>query len=472
MKRKTKIVCTIGPAIDNKEMLRKMIDAGMNVARLNFSHANHKEHGNRIKMIREVAKQSNRFVGILADTKGPEIRTGKFENGIAIFKKGDTVEVLKENVLGNKKRFHIDCKELYDDIKVGDYLLIDDGKMKLTVLEVGNSKLLCEINNSGSIKTKKGVNVPNVKISMPFISKVDYADIVFSAENNVDMMALSFVRSKEDVLEVRKILKKVGKEKIELIAKIENQEGVDNLVSILEVSDGVMVARGDLGVEVSTQLVPLYQKKIIRIANEMGKPVITATHMLESMMYSPRPTRAEASDVANAILDGSDAIMLSGESAAGEYPVESVLTMDTIAKAIEDSIPYRERLKQAIAHSSQTINDAIGIAVSQTALSLPKAEVIVAFTETGGTAKRMCKFRPSVPIIAVTDNIETCQRLTYYWGVHAAMRDIVTDYAVYDKVAIEVAKDYGFESGTTIIMTSGWAQHHGSTNTLRIISIP
>lgn len=472
MKRKTKIVCTIGPAIDNEGMLKKMIDAGMNVARLNFSHANHKEHGNRIKMIRKVAKDNNRFIGILADTKGPEIRTGKFENGIATFKKGDKVEVLKEKVLGNKKRFHIDCAELYDDIKVGDYILIDDGKVKLTVLENNGSKLLCNIDNSGSIKTKKGVNVPNVKLSMPFVSAVDYADIVFSAEKNVDMMALSFVRRKEDVLEVREILKKIGKEAIELIAKIENQEGMDNLISILEVSDGLMVARGDLGVEVSTQLVPLYQKKIIKAANEMGKPVITATHMLESMMYSPRPTRAEASDVANAILDGSDAIMLSGESAAGEYPVESVLTMDTIAKAIEDSIPYEDRLKQAIAHSSQTINDAIGIAASQTALSLPKAEVIVAFTETGGTAKRMCKYRPSVPIIAVTDSIKTCQKLTYYWGVHAAMRDIVTDYSVYDKVAIEVAIDYGFESGTTIIMTSGWAQQHGSTNTLRIISIP
>lgn len=472
MKRKTKIVCTVGPSIDTPEMIDKMIDAGMNVARLNYSHADHVEHGRRIDMIREVAKNKNRYIGIMADTKGPEIRTGQFENGIATYKKGDKVEVLKEPVLGTRERFHIDCKELFDDIQVGDYLLIDDGKMKLTVLEAANDKLVCEINNSGSIRTKKGVNVPNAKLSMPFVSSKDYDDIVFSAEKGVDMIALSFVRRKEDVLEIREILKKAGKPKIELIAKIENQEGVDNLESILEVSDGVMVARGDLGVEVSTELVPLYQKRIIKMANAMGKPVITATHMLESMVYSPRPTRAEASDVANAILDGSDAIMLSGESAAGEYPVEAVLTMDTIAKAIEDSIPYGERLQRAIQTSQQTVNDAIGIAVSQTALALPKAEVIIAFTETGGTAKRMCKFRPSVPIIAVTDSIDTCQKLSYYWGVFAALKSIVTDFSVSDKTAIEVAKEFGFQSGTTLIITSGWAQKHGSTNTLRIIDIP
>jgi pyruvate kinase len=472
MKRKTKIVCTIGPSIESEEMIGKMIDAGMNVARLNYSHADQEEHGRRIDLIRKIAKEKKRFIGILADTKGPEIRTGKFENGIATFKKGDIVEVHKNPILGNRERFHIDCKELFDDIKPGHYLLIDDGKMKLTVLENTKDVLTCEINNSGSIKTKKGVNVPNVKLSMPFVSNKDRDDIIFSANKGVDMIALSFVRRKEDVLEVREILKEAGNPTIEIIAKIENQEGYDNLESILEVSDGVMVARGDLGVEVSTSLVPLYQKRIIDKANEMGKPVITATHMLESMMYSPRPTRAEASDVANAILDGSDAIMLSGESAAGEYPIEAVLVMDTIAKAIEDHINYNDKLQRAIKMSSQTVNDAIGIAVSQTALALPKAEVIIAFTETGGTARRMVKFKPSVPIIAVTDNIVTCQKLTYYWGVFTALRPNVTDYAVYDKVAIDVAKDFGFESGTTIIITSGWAQKHGSTNTLRIITIP
>ncbi|MCK9235034.1 MAG: pyruvate kinase [Acholeplasmataceae bacterium] len=472
MIRKTKIICTIGPATESAEMISKIIDAGMNVARMNFSHADHDEHLRRIETIRQVAKEKGRYIGILADTKGPEIRTGLFENGQAQFRTGDIVEIHRDMIMGNSKRFHIDCDELYDDVVKGDFILIDDGKIKLSVIENKNGVMLAEVLNSGVIKSRKGVNVPTVKLSMPFISQKDYDDIVFAANHDIDMFALSFVRRKEDVLEVRKILEEVGKPNIELISKIESQEGVDNLDEILEVSDGIMVARGDLGVEVSTQLVPLYQKRIIRRANEMGKPVITATHMLESMVTSPRPTRAESSDVANAILDGSDAIMLSGETAAGEYPIESVLTMDTIAKAIESSIPYAEILERNIKTSQQTINDAIGIAVSQTALSLPKAELVIAFTETGGTAKRICKFRPAVPIIAITDSLETAHKLTYYWGVFSALRNIVTDYSLYDKVAIDVARDFGYRSGTTLIITSGWAQQHGSTNTLRIIEIP
>ena len=471
MKRKTKIVCTIGPAIENEEMIEKMINAGMNVARLNFSHANHEEHLNRIKMVRKVSEKLHRYVGLMADTKGPEIRTGIFENGIAAFKKGQQVYITKEEVLGNSERFHISTPELFVDIKVGDYLLIDDGKIRLDVLEVKPDILRCEVRNSGNIKSRKGVNVPNVKLSMPFISKKDDDDIRFAAINGCDMIAASFVRRADDVLAIRQILKELNREEVEIIAKIENQEGYDNLDSILTVADGVMVARGDLGVEVSTALVPIYQKKIIQKANEFGKPVITATHMLESMMANPRPTRAEASDVANAILDGSDAIMLSGESAAGDYPVESVTTMVTIAKAIEEIVPYDEKLQRSIKTSQKTYNDAIGIAVAQTALTLPSVVAIIAFTETGGTAKRICKFRPSVPIIAVTDSIETCTRLSYYWGVSPTIRDNVTDYAQYNKTAIEVAKDFGFKPGDSIILTSGWGQMHGTTNSMRIIEI-
>lgn len=471
MKRKTKIVCTIGPAIDSYEMIKKIINAGMNVGRLNFSHGNPEEHRKRIEMIRNTAKEVNRYIGIMADTKGPEIRTGMFEEGKAEFKTGDHVRILKEEIMGNREAFHISSPELFDDIEVGDFLLIDDGKMRLTVIKKSVGEFTCVINNSGVIKSRKGVNVPNVKLSMPFISKKDDEDIRFACHNKVDMIALSFVRRKEDVLAVREILKQENSENIELIAKIENQEGVDNINSILEVADGIMVARGDLGVEVSTQLVPIYQKKLIQKANEVGKPVITATHMLESMMASPRPTRAEASDVANAILDGSDAIMLSGETAAGEYPIEAVLTMDTIAKTVEDIIPYEERLQKAIKSSHQTTNDAIGIAVSQTVLTLPKAEVIIAFTETGGTAKRMCKFRPGVPIIAITDSVETCQRLSYYWGVFATIGENITDLRYHDELAIRVAKDFGFKKGATLVITSGWGQKHGSTNTMRIIDI-
>jgi pyruvate kinase len=471
MKRKTKIVCTVGPAIDSDEMIERMINAGMNVARLNFSHANFEEHGARIDMIRRVSTKLNRYIGVLLDTKGPEIRTGVFEGGKASFIKGDIVNVVKEEVVGTQERFHVSCPELFDDIKIGDYLLIDDGKMRLDVLETDGQTIKCLVKNTGIIKTKKGVNVPNVKLSMPFISKKDEADIRFGVERNVDMIAASFVRRADDVLAIRQILKDAGKPEIEIIAKIENQEGYDNIESILEVADGVMVARGDLGVEVSTELVPIYQKKIIQKANEFGKPVITATHMLETMMTNPRPTRAEASDVANAILDGTDAIMLSGESAAGEYPVESVQTMDRIAKVIEDIIPYDEKLAKSIKTSQSTINDAIGIAVTQAAITLKDVKAVIAFTETGGTAKRICKFRPPVPIIAITDNIDTCRRLSYYCGVSSIIRDGVTDISSYNEVATEVAKEFGFKIGDRIIITSGWGQQHGSTNNMRIVEV-
>lgn len=471
MKRKTKIVCTIGPASDNEEILEKMILAGMNVARLNFSHADYEEHLARIQMIRKISARLNRFVGIMVDTKGPEIRTGIFSDGKVSFSKGDIVEIVKEEVVGNHERFHISCPEMFADIRTGDYLLIDDGKMRLDVLDNSGDSLKCLVKNSGVIKSKKGVNIPNVHVNMPFISLKDDADLRFAAAHDVDLIAASFVRNADDVMGIRNILNEVGKENIEIIAKIENQEGYDNLESILQVADGIMVARGDLGVEVSTEMVPIYQKKIIQKANEFGKPVITATHMLETMMTSPRPTRAEASDVANAILDGSDAIMLSGESAAGEYPVESVQTMDRIAQAIEEIIPYEEKLQRSIKTSQKTVNDAIGIAVAQTALTIPDVKAVVAFTETGGSAKRICKFRPCVPIIAITDSIQTCRRLSYYCGVTPTYREEVTDINLFNTVATEVAKNFGFKSGDTIIITSGWGQKHGTTNNMRIIKL-
>ena len=460
MKRKTKIVCTVGPAIDNEEMLEKMFDAGMNVARLNFSHANYEEHGARIKMIRKVAKKVNKFIGIMSDTKGPEIRTGVFEDGKVFFNKGDEVTLVREEVVGNKEKFHIACPEL-----------IDDGKMRLDVVDVKDGSIKAVVKNPGAIKSRKGVNVPNVKLSMPFVSEKDRADLIFSCEMGVDLIAASFVRRPADILEIREILNANGGERIEIIAKIENQEGFNNIEEILKVADGVMVARGDLGVEVNTEYVPIYQKKIIAKANELGKPVITATHMLETMMTNPRPTRAEASDVANAILDGTDAVMLSGESAAGEYPIESVQTMNRIAETIEEIFPYADRLQKSIQSSQSTINDAIGIATSQSALTLKNVAAVIAFTETGGTAKRICKFRPNVPIIAITDNIDTCTRLSYYWGVTSVIRDTVTDISQFNPIANEVAKEFGIAPGQTIIITSGWGQQHGSTNNMRIIEV-
>lgn len=471
MIRKTKIVCTVGPAIDSPEMIEKMILAGMNVARLNFSHGNREEHTARINMIRETAKKLGKHVGILADTKGPEIRTGDFENGGVDYKKGDIIKVFKNGVLGNKEGFYITVPELFEDVTIGDYLLVDDGKVRLNVIENKKDHLVVEVMNNGKIKNKKGVNTPGVHVSMPFVSKKDSEDIAFAVEMDVDMIALSFVRTPEDVKSIRSILNFLNGNNIEIISKIESQEAVDAIDEILEVSDGVMVARGDLGVEVSTQMVPVYQKLIIKKANEMGKPVITATHMLESMTSSPRPTRAEASDVANAVLDGTDAIMLSGESAAGEYPVEAVLTMVNISQAIEPIINYEERLDKAIASSQLTVNDAIGMSVSQCCLTLPDVKAVIAFTETGGTPKRLCKFRPNVPIIAITNRPKTCTKLSYYWGVYPVLRTDYSDFLSYDRIAIEVAKEMGLKANDKIIITSGFAQQHGSTNTIRIIEI-
>lgn len=469
--RKTKIVCTIGPAIENEVMLLKMFDAGMNVARLNFSHGSHEEALTRINLIRNASVIAAKHIGIMLDTKGPEIRVGNFENGSCSYSKGDIVTLYKEEIMGNKNGFYVNCKEFFDDIKVNDELLIDDGKIALVVIDKKTDEIKCEFKNSGVIKNKKGINVPGVSLSMPFISERDYNDIVFGIKHGVDLIALSFVRRAEDVLEVRKLLKELNAHKVEIISKIENQEALDNIDSILDVSDGIMVARGDLGVEVATEMVPVYQKQIIKKANRLGKPVITATHMMESMIESPRPTRAEASDVANAILDGSDAIMLSGESAIGKYPIESVKYMDKIARVVESTIDYEAQLLDNQKFNSHTLNDAIGACISQVCVTLDQVEAIFAFTETGGTAKRICKFRPSAPIIACTDTTATCRRLSYYWGVHPVVTEYVNDVDKSDEIAQIVAKNLKLKIGSNIILTNGFGQKHGVTNTIRIIEV-
>ncbi len=470
--RRTKIICTIGPASESPAMLKKLAAAGMDICRLNFSHGDYQEHGNKIINIREVEKECGYCLAIMLDTKGPEIRCGDFETGVAEFKKGDEVTIVKEEVLGNKERFHIQCPELFDDIEIDDYLLVDDGKVRLTILAVDKGvSALCRVENSGPIKNRKGINVPNVKLSMPFISGKDDSDIRFGCTQNVDYIAASFVRRAQDVLDVRKILLEEGKKSIKIIAKIENQEGYDNLEEILEVSDSIMVARGDLGVEISTALVPLYQKKIIAKANEFGKPVITATHMLESMITFPRPTRAEASDVANAILDGSDAIMLSGESATGEYPVEAVQTMATIALASEEIIDFREVLNHQIISSQSTIQDAIGISVANACLTLSKVKAIVAFTQGGSTARRISKFRPKVPILAVTFTQETYHNLAVHWGVKAILSTVQNNMHNDDELASKVALENGCQRGDLIIITAGYPTGEGTANMMKIIEV-
>ena len=468
---KTKIVCTIGPASESPEMLGRLMDAGMNVARLNFSHGDYKEHGKRISNIRNVSRKKNKNVSIMLDTKGPEIRTGLFENDGIMLKKGDMIRIVREDVLGNNERFTLRCKEVFDDVKEGNLVLIDDGKMRLQVVSVEHDGFTCVVITNGPIKNNKGVNIPDVKLTMPFLSEKDIADITFGIEEDVDLLSLSFVRRKEDIEEVRSLVKKLGKPNMTIMTKIENKEAVNSLEEIIEASDAVMVARGDLAVETEPEMVPLYQKKIIKICNQLGKPVVTATHMLDSMCNNPTPTRAEASDVANAILDGTDAIMLSGESAAGDYPIESVQMMVKIAKSTEPIIPYRERLDKAISNRERTITDAICISVVEGTLNLDNVSAIIAFTETGGTAKRISKYRPNVPIIACTESDEVLKKLTYYWGVIPMYVENIRNIAKYDAVALEVARRRNLPKNSKIIITSGMGGTIGGTNTIRVIEV-
>ncbi len=468
--RQTKIVCTIGPASESKEMLANLAHAGMNIARLNFSHGDHEEQLRRIERIREVSNETGHNIAILLDTKGPEIRLGTFKNGREEYVKGEIVKVVKEKIEGTHERFHIQCPELFNDIKPGNYILVNDGKQKLTVLENNGEELTCRVEVTGTLSSKKGCNVPGVKLSMPFISEKDASDIRFGCKHNVDFIAASFVRRAEDVIQIRNILIQEGKKYIQIIAKIENQEGFDNLEAILSVADGVMVARGDLGVEVETAYVPIYQKQIIKMANRFGKPVITATHMLDSMTANPRCTRAEASDVANAIMDGSDAVMLSAETAAGDYPIEAVQTMDKIALAVEKILPYRENLDQAKLTSHKTIQDAIGISISDATLTLEIAAIVV-FTQGGTTARRVSKFRPCVPILAVTFSEETQRRLQAFWGVHAIYSDIQNDMTNDDELASIIAKGYGCKPGQLIIISAGYPTGEGSANMMKIVKV-
>lgn len=470
MDKKTKIVCTIGPASESKEVLTKLVNEGMNIARLNFSHGSYEEHGNRIKLIREVAKETGKPIGILLDTKGPEIRLGDFENGGCEFKEGDIVRIVKEEVLGNHERFTIRCPEVFNDVKSGDYILMDDGKMKVTIQEVSGGEMTVRVENPHFLKSRKGCNLPGIILSMPFISEKDEADIRFGCRQDIDYIAASFTRRKEDVLNLRKILIDEKKDAIQIIPKIENQEGFDNLREILDVSDGVMVARGDLGVDVSLELVPIYQKRIIRVANELGKPVITATHMLESMQTNPRPTRAEASDVANAIMDGTDGIMLSGESAAGNYPVEAVQTMHKIAVAIEPMIDYKQRLKDAVSSSERSLNDAIGISAADTALAID-IKCIIAFTQSGTTARRISRFRPVAPIIGVCFDEVTQRAMLPIFGVDPYVSDIQNTKENDIDLARNIALMKGYKHGDYAIVVAGYPVGQGSTNMMRIIQL-
>ncbi len=468
--KQTKIVCTLGPSSNNYETILAMANAGMNVVRLNFSHGEHKDHLANIELVRKVEKENGLNLGILLDTKGPEIRLGDFENGEETYQKGEIVTLCKEKIMGSHDRVTIKCPELFSDVKEGNVILVNDGKQQLKIIEKSSDELKCEVQVNGILASRKGCNVPGVKLTMPFISEKDDADLRFGCEQNVDFIAASFVRRADDVLRIRKILAEMGKPSIQIIAKIENQEGFDNIDEILDVADGVMVARGDLGVEVSPDRVPIYQKLIIKKANQYGKPVITATHMLDSMTKNPRCTRAEASDVANAVLDGSDAVMLSAESAAGDYPVEAVKTMASICETAEDIFPFREHLETMKQYKHDTIQDAIGIAVSDASLTLPVGAVVV-FTQGGTTAKVISKYRPACPTYAVTFNKQTQHALETYAGVTPVISRVQNDLTNDDELASAVCKAFGHKPGELVVISAGYPTGEGSANMMKIITI-
>lgn len=469
--RKTKIVCTIGPASESVDKLVQLIEAGMNVSRLNFSHGNHEEHAARIKNIREAAEKTGKKVGILLDTKGPEIRTNDMENGAIELTTGQECIVSMTEVLGTAEKFSVTYDQLIDDVHPGAKILLDDGLIGLEVISIdkSNNEIKTRVLNSGTLKNKKGVNVPGVSVNLPGITEKDAKDILFGVEQGVDFIAASFVRRATDVLEIRQLLEENNGSHIQIIPKIENQEGVDNINEILEVSDGLMVARGDLGVEIPAEEVPLVQKELIKKCNTLGKPVITATQMLDSMQRNPRPTRAEASDVANAIFDGTDAIMLSGETAAGQYPVEAVQTMHNIASRAEQALDHKELLSARSKDTEHNITDAIGQSVAHTALNL-EVNAIITPTESGHTARMISKYRPKAPIIAATSNDHVLRRLALVWGVYPQLGQKAETTDEMLAIAVEESVNSGLVShGDLVVITAGVpVGEAGTTNLMKI----
>lgn len=466
--KKTKIVATIGPATDEK-VLRQLFKEGLNVVRLNFSHGNHEEHKARIDTVKKLREEMNLPIGIMIDTKGPEIRLGKLKEDI-ILGDGDTFTLTTRELIGDQTMVSVSYSGLARDVKEEDRILIDDGLVELEVEKIENDEdIVCRVINGGSIKDHKGVNVPNVSINLPAITQKDIADIKFGIENDVDFVAASFIRKAEDVLEIRKILEENGGEDIDIISKIENQEGVNNIEEIIETSDGIMVARGDLGVEIQPEEIPLIQKDIIGKCNLASKPVITATQMLDSMIRNPRPTRAEVADVANAILDGSDSIMLSGETAMGKYPVESVKTMYKIAIKIEESLDYKEILESKSYAKDISTTHAISRATCTTAEDL-EANAIVTATSSGYTSRAISKFRPRSPIIAATTSEKVMRKLALVWGVYPVFsrKSNNTDEVLDRSVNSAVGEGY-VKEGDLIVITAGIPV--GITGTTNLIKV-
>jgi len=468
--RKTKIICTLGPAVDDEQILRSVIEEGMDVARLNFSHGSHEEHLRRVNTFKKVRAEVGKPVALLLDTKGPEIRLGLFESGEAELYANGTFILTTQEILGNKEKVSVSYDKLPQYVNKGDRILLDDGLIELTVMETTDTDIICRIINGGIIKDKKGVNVPGVKLDMPYLSEKDIEDIKFAVKHDFDYIAASFTRSAADIIDIKTVLEENGGHDIQIIAKIENSEGVKNIDEILMVSDGLMVARGDMGVEIDYNELPRLQKMLIKKAMSHGKKSITATQMLDSMIFKPRPTRAEISDVANAIYDGTSAIMLSGETSVGKYPVESVRTMAKIAESTEACIHYKKRFHQMeLNETISNVTNAISHATCTTAHDLDAAAIIT-LTVTGTTARMISKFRPACPIIGCTTNEKVCRQLSMSWGVIPVLFQEKENSDELFEHAVEKAVETGLvKSGDLVVLTAGLPLGiPGMTNILKV----
>lgn len=448
IKKKTKIIATIGPASSSDSKLEQMINGGMNITRLNLSHGDHASHGERIQQIRRIAENLNEHVGIMVDTKGPEIRLHDFEDKGVLFERNDVFKIMMDRVIGNHEAFSLTYSDLIYKIKENDIIKIDDGEFEARVIGINLEErfLLMKAINSHFVKSRKGVNIPNVHLDFDYISPADEKDLAFACQTDVDFIAASFVRSADDILKLRDVLKQHDHEKMLIIAKIENKDGIQNIDEILRVADGIMVARGDMGVEIDVSMVPFVQQQIIQKCRMVGKPVIVATQMLNSMQENLIPTRAEVSDVTLAITQGCDAVMLSGESASGKYPVESVKMQTRIAKTSEKYLDYVVLHNEAFASSSDTLNDAMMNSIASSAITY-KAKVIVSFNRNGNATMRLAKGRAIAPILMMTDSVHVARRMSLIWGVKARVEKAISLKRLNLQQIDQLARKYALEEG-------------------------
>lgn len=467
--RKTKIICTLGPSTDDENVMRDLILNGMAVARMNMSHGSHEEHKKRLDMVKKIRDELNIPVALLLDTKGPEIRTKKFKNGSETLKTEQTFIFTTEDIEGDCERCSITFPDLPKDVRQGDKILVDDGLIEMEVTSVSQTEIFCKVLNGGKIASHKGINVPGTRLSLPFISEKDKTDIAFAVEQDLDFIAASFTRSSDDILKLRAELDKNHCKDIRIIAKIENAEGVENIDDIIRVSDGIMVARGDLGVEIPMEDIPVLQKRLITKAYKAGKQVITATQMLDSMMVNPRPTRAEATDVANAIYDGTSAIMLSGETAAGKYPVQAVKTMAKIAERTEKDIDYIGRFRKRLLTEQPDVTSAISHATCTTAHDLG-AVAIITVSKTGRTARMISKYRPACPIISGTTSKKVLRQTNLSWGVIPILVEEKTNTDELFEHVVNVAEKHNLvKNGDLAVITAGIPLGvSGTTNMLKV----